>query len=180
MSSAALVSSAACAAASAGEAPRARAASVAAARSGVPPMLTSPTRPSWTAQPTMAQSMARWVNFWNDQDPAEADLGTRISVSSSSGSRAVSNRLWKNSPIGISREPPGPRATRVASSASSTAGRSEAGAAWRDRAADRPAVPDLRVTDLPGRVREQGYLAGQDVGVLDVMVPGQGADRDVG
>ena len=146
MSSAALVPSAACAAASAGEAPPARAASVAAARSGVPPMLTRATRPSWTAQPTMAQSMARWVNFWNDQDPAEADLGTRISVSSSSGSRAVSNRLWKNSPIGISREPPGPRATRVASSASSTAGRSEAGSAC---AIEPPIVPRCLICGSP-------------------------------
>src|SRR6185437_9097094 len=60
-------------------------------RRGGPPMLTRPIRPSWTAQPTMAQSIARWVNFWNDQAPAAAGLGTRISVSISSGSSAVSN-----------------------------------------------------------------------------------------
>ena len=36
----------------------------------------------------------------------------------------------------------------------------------RDRAADRAAVPDLRVADLPGGVREQRHLAGQKFGVL--------------
>src|SRR6185312_874652 len=34
--------------------------------------------------------------------------------------------------------------------------------------------------DLPGRVGEQRHLAGQNLGVLDVVVPGQGADCDVG
>src|ERR1035441_5607106 len=67
MSSAALVPSAACAAASAGDAPPARADSTAVARSGVPPMLTKATLPSCAAQPTMAQSSPRWANFWNDQ-----------------------------------------------------------------------------------------------------------------
>jgi hypothetical protein len=52
----------------------------------------------------MAQSMARLVNFWNDH-PAWAGRGMRISVSSSPGSSAVSNRPSKNSPAGISRRP---------------------------------------------------------------------------
>jgi len=51
-------------------------------------MLTSATFDPWTATPTMAQSMARLVNFWNDH-PAVPGLGMRISVSSSPGSRAV-------------------------------------------------------------------------------------------
>jgi len=49
----------------------------------------------------------------------------------------------------------------------------------RDRAADRAPVPDLRVTDPAGRVGQQRDLAGQQAGVLDVMVPGQRADCDV-
>jgi hypothetical protein len=139
------VPSAACAAASAGEAPPARAASTAAARSGVPPMLTRATLRPWTATPTMAQSMARWVNFWNDQ-PRAAGFGTRISVSSSPGSSTVSNRPSKNSPIPISRAPSVPRATTVASSASSTAGRSEAGSAC---ATEPPMVPRCLICGSP-------------------------------
>jgi len=50
----------------------------------------------------------------------------------------------------------------------------------RDRAADRAAVPDLRVTDLPGGVGEQRHLATEKFGILDIVMPGQGADRDVG
>ncbi len=50
----------------------------------------------------------------------------------------------------------------------------------RDRAADGAAVPDLRVTDLAGRVREQRHLTAEEFGVFHVVVPGQGADRDVG
>jgi hypothetical protein len=85
----------------------------------------------------MAQSMARWVNFWNDHAPAEAGLEQH-------------------------------------------GGQVRGGVGVRDRAADRAPVPDLRVTDLPRRVREQRHFAGQDVGVLHVVVSGQGADRDVG
>ena len=47
-------------------------------------MLTRPTERPCTTTPTMAQSMPRLVNFWKPQ-PGTAGLGTRISVSSSSG-----------------------------------------------------------------------------------------------
>jgi hypothetical protein len=71
-----LVPSAACAAASPGGVPAASACSTALARSGCGPMFTSATWPPCTATPTMAQSMARLVNFWNDQ-PAAAGRGMR-------------------------------------------------------------------------------------------------------
>jgi hypothetical protein len=64
----------------------------------------------------------------------------------------------------------------VAFSASSTAGRSEAGSAC---AIEPPMVPDLRVADLAGGVREQRHLTSEQFGVLDVVVPGQSADRHV-
>src|ERR1035437_3656441 len=75
MSAAGLVPSAARDAASATDAPPASASSTAMARIGVDAMLTRPTESPCTATPTMAQSMARLVNFWNDQ-PAAAGLGT--------------------------------------------------------------------------------------------------------
>jgi len=50
----------------------------------------------------------------------------------------------------------------------------------RDRAADRPTVSDLGVPDLPGRVGEQRHLTAEQPRVLDVVVPGQRADRDMG
>ena len=48
------------------------------------------------ATPTMAQSWARRLNFWNDQ-PAPVAFGMRTSVSSSSGARAVSRKPVKKS-----------------------------------------------------------------------------------
>ena len=69
------------------------------ARSGVDPMLTraTPVVPLRTAAtPTMAQSRARRLNFWYDQ-PAPGTLGTTTSVSSSSGARAVSRKVFLNS-----------------------------------------------------------------------------------
>jgi len=59
-------------------------------------------------------------------------------------------------------------------------GQIRGGVGVRDRAADRAAVPDLGIADLACRVREQRQLAGQQGGVLDVVVPGQRAERDVG
>src|ERR1035441_6110127 len=145
MSAAGLVPSAARDAASATDAPPASASSTAMARIGVDAMLTRPTESPCTATPTMAQSMARLVNFWNDQ-PAAAGLGTRISVSSSPGSSAVSNRPRKKSPAAISRAPDRPVATSVASRARTAAGRSEAGSAC---ASDPPMVPRGRTCGSP-------------------------------
>jgi hypothetical protein len=53
------------------------------------------------------------------------------------------------------------------------------GVGVRDRAADRATVPDLGVADLAGRVREQRHLTAEQPGVLDIVVPGQRADRDM-
>ena len=47
------------------------------------------------------------------------------------------------------------------------------------RAADRAPVPDLRVPHLPGRVRQQRHLAGQQLGGLQLTVPGQRSDGHV-
>ncbi len=145
MSEIGLVPSAACAAAAAGPSPAASARSTPAARTGTEPMFTRATRPPCTATPTIAQSMARLVNFWNDQ-PRPAGLRIRISVSSSPGSSAVSNSPRKNSGPAISLVPDGPLATSVASSA--TAGRSEAGSPC---ASEPPIVPRCRTCGSPTR-----------------------------
>src|SRR3984885_14179644 len=126
MSEPADVPSAARAAASAMDAPDAGADSTADARSGVRPMLIKATDDPCTATPTIAQSIFRLVNFWNDQAVALDGFGTWISVSSSPGSIAVSKIPLKNSAAGTDRVPDAPRITNVASSASSVAGRSEA------------------------------------------------------
>ena len=97
------------------------------------------------ATPTMAQSWARRLNFWNDQ-PAPATFGTRISVSSSSGASAVSRKPWKKSVAGMVRSPLGPRTTMVAPRASATAGRSDAGSPW---AIEPPIVPRWRTWGSP-------------------------------
>src|SRR5215831_1081638 len=160
MSEAGLVSSAACAAAESGPSPAASARSTPPARAGTEPMFTRATRPPCTATPTIAQSMARLVNFWNDQ-PRSAGLGIRISVSSSPGSSAVSNSPRKKSVMAISRLPDGPRVTRD------------------QRSADGAPVPHLRVTDGPGGPGEQRQFGGQQPGVLQVVVAGQRPDGDV-
>jgi hypothetical protein len=59
-------------------------------------------------------------------------------------------------------------------------GQVRGGVGVRDRAADRAAVPDLRVADLAGRVGEQRHRRCEQLGVLDVVMPGQRAYGDVG
>ena len=83
------------------------------ARTGVEPMFTSATpgaSPPTAATPTIAQSCARRLNFWNAQ-PAPLVLGTRTSVMISSGASAVSRKSWKKSSAAITRSPPLPRTT---------------------------------------------------------------------
>ena len=144
----------------AGGGPPASACSVAAARSGAGPMFTRPTERPCTATPTMAQSMPRLVNFWNPQ-PGAAGLGTRISVSSSSGpQRRLEQAL----------EEVGRRDLALAGRPARDQGRVQRedhrrqvgrGVAVRERAADRAAVPDLRIADLAGGVGQQRQFAGQ-------------------
>ena len=126
----------------------------------------------------MAQSMARLVNFWNDQ-PGAAGLGMRISVISSPASSAVSNRPRKKSPAAISRLAGRPADDQRRVQGQDHRGQVGRGVAVGQRAADRAAVPDLRVADLAGGVREQRQLAGQHVGGGDVVVAGERADREV-
>ena len=118
------------------------------ARRGVEPMLTSaiPVLPLRTAAtPTIAQSCARRLNFWNDH-PAPGNFGTRISVSSSSGASADSRKPVKKSPAAIVRSPLLDRATSVPPKASTTAGRSEAGS---ECASEPPSVPRWRTCGSP-------------------------------
>src|ERR1700728_825920 len=118
MSEPAEVPSAASSAASAIDAPDASADSTADARSGVRPMLTSatddPWTDPWTATPTIAQSILRLVNFWNDHADGRAGFGIWISVSSSPGSIAVSKMPLKNS---AGRTDPGPARPRITQTA---------------------------------------------------------------
>ena len=169
------------AAASSADAPRASAASTAAARIGTEPMFTSATpgsSPVTAATPTIAQSCARRLNFWNAQ-PAPLVLRTRTSVITSSGASAVSRNPSKNSEAGIVRSPPGPRATIVPPSASTTAGRSDAGSPW---ASEPPSVPRCRTCGSPtspAAAASSGTCSAQDVARLDVVVTRERADRDV-
>src|SRR6266566_637862 len=142
------VPSSARAAADAGSAPPSTASSTPAARSGVSPMFV---RPTWTPPfartaetPTTAQSCARRWNFMKLQ-PAFA-FGTRISVRTSSGASAVSKSDVKKSVAATVRVPFGPCATKSASSARSTAGRSPAGSPC---ATDPPIVPIWRTCGSP-------------------------------
>ena len=124
--------------------PAPSAVSTAVARNGVEPMLTSATCvPPFTrvaTAPTIAQSCARRLNF-SYAKPAAPVLRTWISVSSSSGASAVSRNPWKKSVAATERVPPGPCNTKVASSASSAAGRSLAGSPC---ATEPPIVPRCR------------------------------------
>ena len=149
------VSSAACAAASAGEAPPASAASTLRARNGVGPMLVRPTctTPSTraAATPTVAQSWARRTCLRY----VPTAFGTRISVSISCCSSALSNGPVKNAAAGIVRSPSGPCATSSASSVSRIVRQVGCRIAVRDRAADRAAVAHLRVADQRGGLADQ-------------------------
>ena len=91
---------------------------------------------------------------------AEPSFGTRTSTSISSGASAVWKTPVKNSPRRRSSARPRYRAaTSSPSSASITVGRSEAGIAMCERAADRPAVTHLRIADLTRCVRRRSGSA---------------------
>ena len=87
--------------------------------------------------------------------------GMRISVRSSVGSMAVWNVSRKKSRAAISRSPAELRTTIVARVASRTAGQSDDGSAWAQRAADRPPVADLGIADPRGGFVEE-RIAGRD------------------
>ncbi len=79
-----------------------------------------------------------------------ADLGQHLPRPD----RGTGTRRGRTSTADTVRSPSGPSMTSSASSARITAGRSEAGIAVRERAADRAAMPHLRVADQPRRVRD--------------------------
>ena len=127
----------------------------------------------------MAQSIARWVNFWNDQAPTgggfrHPDLGEQFVGLERGLEQALEELPDADLPLTVGAARDHGRVQRE-----QDGGQVRGGVGVRDRAADRTAVPDLRVTDLPGGVGEQRYLAAEKLGMLDVVVPGQGADRDV-
>ena len=125
-------------------------------------MLTRPTPvvPLWTAAtPTMAQSWARRLNFWNDQ-PAPAALGTLISVRISFvGQRRLQEALEEvvggdlALPVGPDD---GERGVEGQHHGRQVRGRVAVG----DAAADGPPVPDLGIADLAGGVGQERQLAG--------------------
>ena len=125
-------------------------------------MLTSamPAVPLRTAAtPTMAQSCARRLNFWNDQ-PAPGIFGTRISMSISSGASAVSRKPSKKSVAAISASTV--RALRDERAPEREHYCREVGCriAVGDRAAQRAAVAHLRVADLmPAACASSGTCA---------------------
>ncbi len=146
MSAPGFVPSSASRAASEIEAPPASAASVAEARNGVEPMLPSATRPPTVATATMAQSLARRVNF-SYPKPDGPVRGTRIStIISLAGSMAVSKNPVKNDVIGTSRRPSAEASTTTTSEASVAVGRSAAGSAC---ASEPPMVPRCRTCGSP-------------------------------
>ena len=132
-----------------------------------------PTRTA--ATPTVAQSWARRAYF---RYVPSAPFGTRISVSTSCRSSAVSNGPVKNDVAGIARSPPGPRATSSASSVEQDGAEVGRGVGVSERAADRPAVANLRIADVPRRVGENGAPAPKRVAAREVGVPAERSDRD--
>ena len=125
----------------------------------------------------MAQSMARLVNFWNDQPARPAwhpDLHQQFVRLQRRFEQALEELGRGDLPV-----PGWPAGDQRGVQGQDDRGQVGRGIAVRQRAADRAAVPDLRVADLAGRVRQQRDGLGQQRGVLQVAVPGQRADRDV-
>ena len=106
----------------------------------------------------MAQSMARLVNFWNDQPAAaglrDADLGQQL---------AGFQRALEQAPEEVrGRDLPDPgRSAGDEHRVQRQHDRGQVGGRVRvgQRPADRAAVPDLRIADLAGRVGEQRQLS---------------------
>ena len=183
------VPSAACAAASAGEAPLATASSTASARSGVPPMFVSATEAAvaeplsrWTsaATPTVAQSCARRWYLMYDQPVESPSFGTLISVSTlPRPDGAVSNTPVKKPAAGHGPLAAGAGDDELGAEGQHHRGQVRGGIAVGERAADRAAVAHLRVADLACRRRDdRAVLLEQRIGV-HCRVPRERADREL-
>ena len=159
------VPSSALAAASLGDAPLRSASSTPAARSGVAPMLTRPTpgppdvRCRGPRHTRRSPSPGPGGRTSGSPTAAPAVAGTRISVRTSSGASAVSRKpVKKSSAAGISRSPPGPRATKRRPQRQQRRRQVGRRVAVGDRAADRAPVAHLRVADLARDVGQQRHL----------------------
>ena len=122
--------------------------------------------------PTMAQSWARRLNFWNDQ-PAPGAFGTRISVSSSVG---LQRRLEEAGEEVVDGD--GALAARALGHERGPQREQHRGQVGRrvavgDRAADGAAVAHLRVAHLAGGVAQERHLGAEQVAGLEVAVAGE-------
>ena len=169
------VPSSATLAASVADAPDVMADSDADARRGVEPTFTSPIPvvPLRTqATPTMAQSCARRLNFWNDH-PAPArlrhpDLGEQLV--------GVECRLEETGEEVVDRDLSSTRwPLRDQCGAQGQQHRRKIGRriAVRDRSADRAAVAHLRIADLSGGVAQQRGLRSEKIGAFEIVMAGQ-------
>ena len=138
---------------------------------------TEPLPCTTAATATVAQSWARRAIFVYDQ-PAAPSFGTRTSTSTSFGCERRLPDAGEELP---GRD--GPVAARPSRHELSVQREDHAreiggGIAVRERAADRPAVVDLRVADLAGCVRDDRAVLAQHRRGRDVLVPRERADRD--
>ncbi len=127
------------------------------------------------ATPTMAQSWARRLNFWNDQ-PApsilrHADLGQDL-VGLRGPSRESRGRIGGRNGSGPLRADRGEGGAEGQAGGGQVRGRVAVG----DRATDGAPVAHLRVADLAGHVGQQRHVMLQHLADLEVAVAGQGAD----
>ena len=144
-------------------------------------MLTSamPVLPLRTAAtPTIAQSCARRLNFWNDH-PApgtfgHADLGEQLVGGERRLEEAGEEVAGRDRALALAR----PRHERAAQGEHHR-GKVGGGIGVRERTADRAPMAHLRVADLAGGVGEERHLLLEQVRGLDVAVASQRADRDV-
>ena len=127
----------------------------------------------------MAQSWARRLNFWNDQ-PRRRIFGTRISVSSSSGSQGrLEEARGRTRPAAIVRAPARTLGDEGAAEGQHRGRQVGGRVAVGDRPADGAAVADLGVADLAGHVGQHGHVGGAARSRSPVAVAGEGADGDV-
>ena len=120
------------------------------------------------------------VYFIYDQPVDSPSFGTRISVSISPGPTAVSKTPVKKSAAATVRSPSGPAITNSASEREHHRRQVGRRVAVGERAADRAAMPHLRVADHARRRRDdRAVLLDERVAVHDRLVARQRPDREL-